>query len=580
MSSLPTTRLTLAVLGFAVSLTLACGGDGGSPSDAGDIVKQAGDGQSATVGSALSEYQVKVTDAGGAAKAGVTVNWSVLIGGGAVDPATSVTDVDGLASTVATLGTTAGDQRVRASASGYAGSPVSFQSTGVAGALASLAKVAGDNQAGLKSALLAAQPTVEARDQFDNGIAGVTVNWAPVAGSGTVGAATSVTGANGRAAISWTLGPGSGPMSLDASTGALTPVTFTAVATSTFPILGGGDNVSSRYTSDLWVADGYAYSGTWGFRTAQGNVVFIWQLNGSGAPVLADSIVIPNTGTISDIEVSADGKWLVFTSESGTAAGLRVYELTTPGHPVFRAAITGVSLHTGTLATIGGKLYAFTAKDPASCALRIYDLSAAASGTITQASSTPIPDNYCIHDTFVRDGYAFVFAWNTGLYIFDVGNGSHGGSPATPFQISQTAGFGGETHNGWWFWNPNGEKKYLFIGEEGPATVGAASSGDIHVVDVSNFAAPTEVASYRMAGAGTHNFWVDEPNQRLYAAYYNGGVVALDISGTLSGNLATREIARTQPGGDNDTFTWGVMLYNGSLYASDMLSGLWQLGIP
>jgi hypothetical protein len=80
-----------------------------------------------------------------------------------------------------------------------------------------------------------------------------------------------------------------------------------------------------------------------------------------------------------------------------------------------------------------------------------------------------------------------------------------------------------------------------------------------------------------MAGAGSHNFWVDEANQVLYAAYYNGGVVALDVSGTLSGDLATREIARIQPGGPGNTYVWGVMLYGGSLYATDMLSGFWQL---
>ncbi len=199
-------------------------------------------------------------------------------------------------------------------------------------------------------------------------------------------------------------------------------------------------------------------------------------------------------------------------------------------------------LHTGTLADIGGKLYAFTAKDPANCALMIFDLSQAGAGTITTASSTPIPDHYCIHDTFVRDGYAFVFAWDEGLYIFDVGNGSHGGSPSHPVQLSHTLGFGGETHNGWWFWNPNGEKRYLFIGEEGPFN-GSNASGDIHVVDVSDLTAPVEVGFFHIANAGTHNFWVDEPNQILYAAFYNAGVVALDISGIISGSMASRELA-------------------------------------
>jgi hypothetical protein len=72
---------------------------------------------------------------------------------------------------------------------------------------------------------------------------------------------------------------------------------------------------------------------------------------------------------------------------------------------------------------------------------------------------------------------------------------------------------------------------------------------------------------------------MDEERQILYAAYYNGGVVALDVSGTLTGNLSDRLIDRIEPGGASNTFTWGVMLANGSLYASDMLSGLWQIAV-
>ena len=123
------------------------------------------------------------------------------------------------------------------------------------------------------------------------------------------------------------------------------------------------------------------------------------------------------------------------------------------------------------------------------------------------------------------------------------------------------------------------EKRYLFVGEEGPGTVGASASGDIHVLDVSDLTAPREVATFSVPGAGAHNFWMDESREVLYAAYYNGGVVALDVSGTLSGDLSDRLIDRLEPGGEDDTYTWGVMLSNGSLYASDMISGLWQIEV-
>jgi hypothetical protein len=199
-------------------------------------------------------------------------------------------------------------------------------------------------------------------------------------------------------------------------------------------------------------------------------------------------------------------------------------------------------------------------------------------------ATVPIPPDYGIHDTFVRDGLAFVSAWSTGLLIYDVGHGIRGGSPSRPVEVSRhlppagPSGLSGNVHNAWWFHNPvTGEKRYVFVGQEGPGSVGSTSSGDLFVVDVSDLARPRTVATYRLAGAGSHNVWMDEAAQVLYVAYYNGGVVALDVSGTLSGDLAARELARVQPGGVAATFVWGVQLHRGALYAIDMESGLWRL---
>jgi hypothetical protein len=36
-------------------------------------------------------------------------------------------------------------------------------------------------------------------------------------------------------------------------------------------------------------------------------------------------------------------------------------------------------------------------------------------------------------------------------------------------------------------------------------------------------------------------------------------------------------VSRIRPDGRENTYTWGVQLANGYLYAIDMLSGLWQL---
>ena len=295
-----------------------------------------------------------------------------------------------------------------------------------------------------------------------------------------------------------------------------------------------------------------------------------------------DSIKISDINTISDVEVSADGRVLMFGAESGENSGLYLYSLADPAKPApldHDLVLSGI--HTATFGEIGGRRYAFAARDPFDPALLIYDVTDP--GNMSLVATVDIPPNYGIHDTFVRDGLAFVFAWNTGVIIYDVGNGIRGGSPSAPVEVSRVVTGNADAgspaaHNGWWFHNPvTSEQRYLFVGQEGPANIGSRASGDIHVVDVSDLAHPREVAFYHLNGAGAHNFWMDEQKQILYAAYYNGGVVALDVSGTLSGDLKNRVLGQLTLGGAGNTFTWGVQLANGFLYAIDMLSGLWQL---
>ena len=130
----------------------------------------------------------------------------------------------------------------------------------------------------------------------------------------------------------------------------------------------------------------------------------------------------------------------------------------------------------------------------------------------------------------------------------------------------------------------------MFVGQEGPGAVGAFSSGDVHVVDISTMSAPKEVAFYNLPGAGTHNFSVDESRGILYAAYYNGGVRALDVNGDLSScspaekssdgrcnlGLMGREVGHAFTT-DQVVYVWGVQFINNSVFASDMLNGLWRL---
>ena len=87
----------------------------------------------------------------------------------------------------------------------------------------------------------------------------------------------------------------------------------------------------------------------------------------------------------------------------------------------------------------------------------------------------------------------------------------------------------GAHESGW-----TGSKRFVLVGEEGAATLFTSSSGDLHVIDIANPAQPVEVAFLNIPGAGVHNFSMDEARGILYAAWYNAGVQAIDVTGDLS----------------------------------------------
>ena len=444
--------------------------------------------------------------------------------------------------------------------------------------------VSGDRQ-GLDSGVTPSPLVVQLWNQGKR-VVGTAVHWKVTRGGAALSDTMTLTNASGMGVVTVTPGAGEFGQGVEATVAGLPPVDFSLTLRRPFQVLGGGNNVPERYGSDLWLAKGYGYTGTWGYRSAYGNVINVWQRDAGGAPALVGADTIPNVTTVSDLQASPDSTLLVATGEYGTGAGLYVYSLADPAHPALLAQwsvanATG-GLHTGSLAEIGGQLYAFTARDPSAPSLLTFRIQPDSASKIVLVDSIAMPANYGIHDTFVRDGLLFVENWNSGMWIYDVGGGGQGGAPDHAVFIGSVATQGGEVHNAWWFHNPvTNEKRYVFIGQEGPDVIGVSSTGDIHVVDVSDLSAPVEVAHFHLgANEGPHNFWMDEQRQVLYAAYYNGGVVALDVSGTLSGDLSSREIAEIEPGGSGNTYVWGVMLYGGSLYASDMVSGFWQLKVP
>ncbi|MBK8250280.1 MAG: hypothetical protein IPK85_23235 [Gemmatimonadetes bacterium] len=359
----------------------------------------------------------------------------------------------------------------------------------------------------------------------------------------------------------------------------------------------GRGTATARYNAEVWIHGAYGYTSTWGTRTVggigrPGNVIYIWDVR-PATPLLVDSLSIPAVGTLGDVQVSSDGRYLVVPSEPGPGY-LFTFDLADPVRPrlisTFFTDKSTRGIHTAELQTIGGKLYAFASINTGNghpARMMIVDLS---TPTAPREVWTLDITGSFVHDVFVRDGLLFTAQWNNGMVVHDIGGGGRGGSINAPVLLGGVATAGGKVHNIWWL-HDGTNKRFAFIGEEGPATLFTSSSGDIHVVDISNLAAMREVAFLNVPGAGTHNFSVDETNGYLYAAYYNGGVQALDVRGDLStcaanqraadGRCDLRLMGRLKAVGLLDqnapVFIWGVHFTGGSLYASDMINGIWKL---
>src|SRR5512143_3200195 len=300
------------------------------------------------------------------------------------------------------------------------------------------------------------------------------------------------------------------------------PATLIVPASSpaTMQLLGAGSE-SARYTAEIAVRGQIAYTTTWGLRAAIGNKVNVWDVSGN-TPALIDSVIVSGATTLGDVAVSDDGSLLVVATER-SGGSIVIFDLADPRHPRllsrFTNADTDPGVHTAEIGRVNGKLYGFLSIDPIGGAilarLVIVDLS---NPTAPREVFTKVTGNPFVHDTFVRDGLLFVALWDDGMEIWDIGGCGNGASPEAPRVLGGVRTINGEVHNIWWYHDQNGSKRFAFVGEEGPGSIGSSSRGDIHVVDISDPTAPKEVAFYRVPGAGTHNCSVDETNGVLYAA--------------------------------------------------------------
>ena len=197
------------------------------PGPAQSVAKASGDAQQGAVGAALAEsLAVRARDTFGNPVPGATVTWAVSGGNGAVSPATSQTDAQGIAKTRWTLGPRL-DVPHGVTATVGTLTPVAFTANATLPSTATIIKVAGDGASATAGVAMAESLAV--RVQLANGqpVPGVQVSWNASSGNGSVQPDASITQSDGTARTRVTLGNIAGPNVVAASVTGLTTATFT-----------------------------------------------------------------------------------------------------------------------------------------------------------------------------------------------------------------------------------------------------------------------------------------------------------------------------------------------------------------
>ena len=344
-------------------------------------------------------------------------------------------------------------------------------------------------------------------------------------------------------------------------------------------------------TSDLWVWEGvdgrdYAVTGTWGAR----GEAFFWDVTDPANIHTIDTVQV-DARTVNDVKVSEDGRIAVITREgaSNRKNGIIILDVTDPSN------VKILSEYTEGLT--GGVHNAFIYEN------HVYAVNNGRRYDIIDISDPTKPHTvgrfeldtpgHAIHDVWIQDGIAYSSNWSDGVIAVDIGSNTSadmpgaGGSPENPVRLGSYSYPSGRNHAAFPFKSKSTGDFYIAAGDEafpygldfdGPNR----AAGYVHFIKFDGWDKPEEVARYEVPEAGSHNYWIQD--DVLYAAFYNGGLRVVDISGELMGDLYQqgREIALFLPADKNAfipnaPFTWGPQPYKGLIFMSDWNSGIWAV---
>ncbi|HST58603.1 MAG TPA: Ig-like domain-containing protein [Longimicrobium sp.] len=182
------------------------------------MVAVAGGGEGLVGGALADSLAVRITDRHGNPVSGAEVDWSARTGGGAVSPARSATDAQGIARAQWRLGLLAGAPGQTASATVAGLPPVAFAATaGTRGVTLQLVRRSGHGQSAAAGTPLADSLVVELRTAAGEPVRGAAVAWSVAAGGGSIAPAATRTDAEGLARAAWTVGTAAGPVQASAT---------------------------------------------------------------------------------------------------------------------------------------------------------------------------------------------------------------------------------------------------------------------------------------------------------------------------------------------------------------------------
>ena len=364
--------------------------------------------------------------------------------------------------------------------------------------------------------------------------------------------------------------------------------------------------ISDVLTGDLWVWAGvdkhegkdFAVTGTWG---SNGEAYF-WDVTDPSKMVIIDTITV-DARTVNDVKISEDGRVGVMTREgaSNRKNGFVILDVTDPYNVKITAeynddmtgGVHNVFIYENHVYAVNnGRKYDIINIDDPSNPFRVgvYEM------------DTP---GHSIHDVWIENGIAYSSNWSDGVVAVDIGGMKFDeadrsqsqfnpllakagqGSPSNPIKLAEMGDPNGLNHAAFPFLSKSTGNFYIVGGDETfpwgvMATQGKPSNprGGFHFLNFTDPDNPKEDAVYQVPEAGSHNMWVYD--DVLMAAFYQGGLRIVDISGELLGDIYSqgREIAVYQSAHKegkipNATMVWGAQPYKDYIFFADMNSGLY-----